>query len=80
MCALGHNPFPEWVGWVIIAVNTVNSFLYGYEDTIIYLKVAVEAKPEVVEPMSRIVGLCNQIGNIVGSVTSFLLVTKGAIQ
>jgi len=79
MCFFGRHPVYE-LGWIIVALNTINSLLYGYEDTVIYLKVGAEAKSDVVEPMSRIVGLSNQLGNFVGSITSFILVTKGVIQ
>jgi len=79
MCFYGHHPLTG-MGWIIVAASAVNSFLYGYEDTVIYLKVAVESKPDAVEPMSRIVGLSNQVGNFIGSIISFILVTEGVIQ
>jgi len=64
-------------GWTVVVANTIYTFLYGYTDTVIFLKVGHTMKGHEIENVSRIVGLANQFGAFFGSVTAFMLVLEG---
>jgi hypothetical protein len=42
--------------------NTLYTIVYGYTDTVIYMKVGVEVEAKHVERAVRFVGLANQVG------------------
>ena len=42
--------------------NTIYTTIYGYTDTVIYMKVGVEVESKYVEKSVRFVGLANQVG------------------
>jgi len=70
----------QYFGWTVVIVNCFHSFVYGYTDTVIFLKVSHEMQEDLIEKISRYVGLANQFGAFLGSVLAFLLVIVGALQ
>jgi len=65
---------PVW-GWLSLFCYSAYSFMYGFVDTINYLKVShyVPKIPELIEKGSSLVGVANQVGAVIGSVASFFL-------
>jgi len=64
-------------GWTVVVAYTFYTFIYGYTDTVIFLKVGHKMKENEIEHVSRLVGLANQLGAFIGSVTAFVLVVVG---
>jgi len=72
LCFIGKVNIPHF-GWSIVVVNAFYNFIFGYTDTVIFLKVGHEMKEHLIEQISRLVGLANQIGAFTGSVIAFFL-------
>jgi len=66
-------------GWLSVCCNALHAFVYGFADTTNYHKVAyhLPADPNLIEKGSRIVGVSNQVGALIGSLTSFMLALYG---
>jgi len=80
MCFIGKvNILPSF-GWIVVIVNTFYAFIFGYTDTVIYLKVTQEMHQQRIEQISRFVGLANQLGAFAGSLISFILVITAVLH
>jgi len=60
-------------GSLAVIVNSIYSFIYGYEDTMNYHKIVKVVDAPMIERGSTLVGASNQIGTICGAITSFAL-------
>jgi Solute carrier family 52, riboflavin transporter len=65
-----------WGGWFVVAANALYSFLFGYEDTVIYQLVPVKlvrGNAELIHRVSRFIAIANQAGAFTGAILAFAL-------
>eukprot|EP01130_Rhizamoeba_saxonica_P015822 TRINITY_DN7168_c0_g1_i1.p1 TRINITY_DN7168_c0_g1~~TRINITY_DN7168_c0_g1_i1.p1 ORF type:complete len:394 (-),score=38.94 TRINITY_DN7168_c0_g1_i1:438-1619(-) len=77
---LDNSKLPSSVGWSVVVAATIFQSLYGYTDTTNYNYVVDCVAPKNIGSASRFIGICNQAGALIGSITVFVLVITGILS
>jgi len=65
-----------YYGWISVFLYSIFSAIYGYTDTLNYHQASIifQTEHHLIHKASTVIGTCNQIGAVCGSIVGFILV------